>query len=85
MCSLIVSDSTARSYRTAIPGYILSASEQDGHDERMRKPDLHAIHEPVPSAFENGEVVVVSWIGDDFLQQGRHGGREEGKSRVVNA
>jgi hypothetical protein len=43
----------------------------------MGKADLDTIDESVPSAFEDGEVIVVSWIGDDIPEKGRHGGRRK--------
>jgi len=49
-------------------GNVLSAAEQDGHDQRMGKPDLDAVHETVPCALEDGEVVMVSRVVEDGLQ-----------------
>jgi hypothetical protein len=49
-------------------GNVLSATEQDGHDQRMGKPDLDAVHETVPCALEDGEVVMVSRVVEDGLQ-----------------
>jgi len=46
----------------------ISATEQDGHDQRMGKPDLDAVHETVPCALEDGEVVMVSRVVEDDLQ-----------------
>ena len=34
----------------------------------MGKPDLDAVHEAVPCALEDGEVVMVSWVVEDGLQ-----------------
>jgi len=47
----------------------ISAAEQDGHDQRMGKPDLDTIHKAVPCALEDGEVVMVSWVVDDGLHR----------------
>lgn len=49
-------------------GNVLSATEQDGHNQRMWKPDLDAVHETVPCALEDGEVVMVSRVVNDGLQ-----------------
>lgn len=45
--------------------YVLSSAEQDGHDQRMGKSDLEAVHQAVPCALENGEVVMVSRVVQD--------------------
>jgi len=48
----------------------ISAAKQDGHDQRMGKPDLEAVDQAVPCALENGEVVMVLWVVEDGLQCG---------------
>jgi hypothetical protein len=53
--------------------HVLSSAEQDGHDQRMGKPDLEAVDQAVSCALENGEVVAVSRVVQDGLQCGdRH-------------
>jgi len=47
----------------------LSAAKQDGHDQRMGKSDLDAIHKAIPCALEDSEVVMVSWVVDDGLHR----------------
>jgi hypothetical protein len=49
-------------------GNVLSAAEQDGHDQRMGKPDFGAVYEAVSCALEDGEVVMVSRVVEDCLQ-----------------
>ena len=58
------------SLKTPLETYVLSAAKQDGHDQRMGKPDLEAVDEAVPCALENGEVVMVSWVVENGLQCG---------------
>jgi hypothetical protein len=49
------------------PRNVLSATEQDGHDQRMGKPDLDAVDKAVPCALEDGEVVMVPRVVEDGL------------------
>ena len=58
------------SLKTPLETYVLSAAKQDGHDQRMGKPDLEAVDQAVPCALENGEVVMVLWVVEDGLQCG---------------
>ena len=50
-------------------------TEDHGHDERMRRPDLGAVHETVPHTFEYGEKRAIIWVEKD---RGRHCTGEEG-------
>jgi len=49
------------------PRNVLSATEQDGHDQRMGEPDLDAVDKAVPCALEDGEVVMVPRVVEDSL------------------
>ena len=49
-------------------GNVLSAAEQDGHDQCMGESDFGAVHETVSCALEDGEVVMVSRVVEDGLQ-----------------
>lgn len=58
----------------------LPSAKQDRHYKCMGKADLHSVNEPIPSTFENGKVVVVGWVRDNFVQEcHRHLERNEKK------
>ena len=52
----------------------LSSTKENRHDKRMGEADLDTIDKPIPSALEDGEVLVVSRVRDDFVDNshGRH-------------
>lgn len=57
------------------PRYSLSPPEQDRHDEGMGESNFDSVHESVSSAFQDGQVVMIDWVGDDLVNKSqRHGG-----------
>lgn len=51
--------------------HVLASAKEDGHDQRMGKPDFEAVDQAVPCALEDGEVVMVLRVVDDGLECGR--------------
>jgi hypothetical protein len=41
---------------------LLSMPEQDGHDQRVRKPDFDTVHKTISCAFDDSKVLLKSWI-----------------------
>ena len=48
----------------------LSATKQNGHDQRMRETDFDTIDKTIPSTLQHSEVVAVSWVRDYVLDAG---------------
>jgi hypothetical protein len=61
------------------PRNVLSAAEQDSHNQRMGKPDLDTVHDPVARTLEDGYVVMESRVVEDSLE----GGHSPTSSRQV--
>jgi hypothetical protein len=61
------------------PRNVLSAAEQDSHNQRMGKPDLDTVHDPVARTLEDGFVVMESRVVEDSLE----GGHRATSSRKV--
>lgn len=49
---------------------VLSAAEQDGHDQRMGKPDFDTVHDPIARTLEDREVVMEPRVVEDSLEVG---------------
>lgn len=51
---------------------LLSPSEQNRHNESMGESNFRTIDQAISCAFEDGKVIMVGGVGDDFLNDGGH-------------